>query len=146
MELIAAPELPPHLATKAQKLAANRQVRAAIKRGELVRPQVCPRCGIAWTTGCVNAHHEDYAAPLSVVWLCGACHIERHREIRRSVITPRVCVICQQVFRVPDGRKKLCGRLSCVWELQRRNAAMHNQRRREERFHRVSATWLVAHR
>jgi hypothetical protein len=131
--------LPPHLATKAEKLAANRMVIAAVRRGDLVRPDLCTRCHIPWIGGRVVAHHEDYAKPLDVVWLCDACHIYRHREIRRSTFT-RVCIVCGEEFGVPDLRSKICERKACYWELQRRRGEENNKRTRHKR---IAAAWLV---
>jgi hypothetical protein len=54
----------------------------AIARGELVRPSTCSRCGTRG--GRILAHHEDYAAPLDVVWLCSGCHRRTHADIARA--------------------------------------------------------------
>jgi transcriptional regulator with XRE-family HTH domain len=53
---------------------------AAIERGELVR-QPCEKCG---STKRIHAHHEDYAKPLEVVWLCPGHHVRRHYEMARE--------------------------------------------------------------
>jgi|SRR6185312_2103864 len=59
---------------------ARDAVNLAVKTGKLtVTP--CERCGYAIG---VQAHHEDYARPLDVTWLCRACHGERHREINEE--------------------------------------------------------------
>jgi hypothetical protein len=50
-----------------------------LKNGELVRPDACARCRTRIT---VVAHHEDYARPLEVIWLCDACHRRRHVELK----------------------------------------------------------------
>ena len=55
------------------------KVRGAIMRGELRRPDKCERCNTAPRRGkdgrsCLHAHHEDYAQPLSVQWICAKCH------------------------------------------------------------------------
>jgi hypothetical protein len=47
----------------------------AFKAGALVR-QACEVCG-TWPG---QAHHEDYAKPLDVTWLCQAHHTARHQE------------------------------------------------------------------
>lgn len=39
--------------------------------------QPCQVCG--WEHDTV-AHHDDYAKPLDVRWLCGGCHQEWHRH------------------------------------------------------------------
>ncbi len=56
------------------KRAAHHAVRNAIRRGEIER-QPC-HCGLP-----AEAHHEDYAAPLDVMWLCRRHHAERHRAL-----------------------------------------------------------------
>lgn len=56
---------------KAHSMVAN-----AIKNGSLVR-ELCCRCGSEKSL----AHHEDYDKPLDVMWLCQACHKQRHKEI-----------------------------------------------------------------
>jgi len=51
---------------------AERLTRDAIKKGKLI-PQPCEVCG---STG--TAHHDDYAKPLEVRWLCHRHHITHH--------------------------------------------------------------------
>jgi hypothetical protein len=51
---------------------AREQVRAAIKRGDLIRPDTCEECGTAGVT--IEAAHADYSRPLEVRWLCRPCH------------------------------------------------------------------------
>jgi hypothetical protein len=58
------------------KANARAKMKHAIKRGRLVRLP-CEVCGDAKSHG----HHEDYAKPLDVVWLCQKHHMERHRKI-----------------------------------------------------------------
>lgn len=45
------------------------------RRGKLV-PQPCEVCGSPDS----QKHHEDYARPLEVNWLCRTCHLAHHRE------------------------------------------------------------------
>lgn len=52
-------------------------VARAIRSGSLVRC-ACQRCGSIKSV----AHHEDYEKPLEVVWLCSACHKQRHKELK----------------------------------------------------------------
>jgi len=59
------------------KAEAHRQVKKAIKSGDLVR-MPCQICGDRK----VHAHHEDYSMPLDVLWLCIKHHMERHAELR----------------------------------------------------------------
>lgn len=56
---------------RARWLAKN-----AVARGKLV-PQPCERCG---SEKHVEKHHEDYARPLDVRWLCRGCHKAEHTE------------------------------------------------------------------
>lgn len=51
----------------------------AVRRGEIVSPGKCSRCGT--TEGRICGHHEDYSKPLEVVWLCNSCHGARHGEL-----------------------------------------------------------------
>lgn len=57
-----------------QRASAHRAVARAVADGSLVKPERC-RCG---STKRLNAHHEDYARPFDVSWLCGVCHSARH--------------------------------------------------------------------
>ncbi len=57
------------------KIRCYEAVRRALKSGKLVRPHKCGKCGKHLR---VLAHHEDYAAPLKVDWLCTRCHSIRH--------------------------------------------------------------------
>lgn len=41
----------------------------------------CEICGTTRT----EAHHEDYAQPLAVRWLCKACHLRLHGKVLRYV-------------------------------------------------------------
>lgn len=59
-------------AKKAAQTAANR----AIERGDLIRPDICQGC---FKPRRVEAHHDDYARPLVVRWLCRGCHKSWHR-------------------------------------------------------------------
>jgi len=56
---------------------AHNSVSYAIKTGRLVREPCC-LCGNEKTV----AHHEDYDKPLEVIWLCQACHKQRHKEVK----------------------------------------------------------------
>ena len=58
---------------------AHQCLRSAVRRG-LVQPQACEICGSPKTDG----HHEDYATPMVVRWLCRKHHKQRHVELRRG--------------------------------------------------------------
>ena len=61
------------------KDAARAKLARAIKRGEVVRPDECDDCGGVGRSGWMQAHHDDYAKPYAVRWLCSACHGLVHR-------------------------------------------------------------------
>lgn len=63
-----------------EKYKAHASVTNALRSGKLVRLP-CAICGAAKT----EAHHEDYAQPLMVTWLC-ALH---HRQLHYGWILPR---------------------------------------------------------
>ena len=43
-----------------------------IRRGRLVRPDTCSKCG--GSSARIEAHHRDHSKPLDVDWLCSVCH------------------------------------------------------------------------
>ena len=63
-------------AEDSRRIVAHSQVAKAVRNGTLVR-QPCVRCAETKTV----AHHEDYDHPLVVMWLCQACHKQRHKEL-----------------------------------------------------------------
>lgn len=60
---------------RAERKKARSLTRHAIDAGRLVR-QPCEVCGEAK----VQAHHDDYAKPLDVRWLCLKHHYEHHNK------------------------------------------------------------------
>ena len=58
-----------------KKIAARWKTHRAINAGRLIR-QPCVRCGEKRA----QAHHHDYDKPLSIVWLCAACHRLEHAK------------------------------------------------------------------
>jgi hypothetical protein len=62
------------------KRAARRKVATEIEAGRLSR-QACEVCGDRKA----DAHHDDYAKPLDVAWLCHRHHMERHAMLAREV-------------------------------------------------------------
>jgi len=65
-----------------RRSSCHNKVARAVKRGTLV-PQPCERCGAK-----AGAHHESYDEPLTVMWLCQAHHMERHKELAILGIMP----------------------------------------------------------
>lgn len=59
-----------------EKIAARQAVLIALRAGK-IKKEPCTKCGNAK----VQAHHQDYATPLSVVWLCDPCHRAEHGKI-----------------------------------------------------------------
>jgi ribosomal protein S27AE len=64
-----------------QKEKARNAVRHAIDHGRLTR-QPCEICGAAT----VEAHHDDYARPLDVRWLCRRHHGHAHRRVGAGLL------------------------------------------------------------
>ena len=56
--------------------SARSQVSVYIKRGLMVKPACCTKCG---SRKRIEAHHPDYNKPREVVWLCRKCHTTYHR-------------------------------------------------------------------
>lgn len=66
-----------------QRFKANARAYANVyqRRGKLI-PEPCCKCG---TSASVEKHHENYAAPLFVVWMCRKCHMDLHVEQEQGV-------------------------------------------------------------
>lgn len=65
------------MTTTTDKRKAQRAVHAAVKSGELVRPDVCEQCGACGRQ--LIGHHRDYSKPLEVTWICRKCLGTIHR-------------------------------------------------------------------
>lgn len=63
-----------------RRRAYNHVIRK-IKKGEIV-PQPCSHCGSEVRP---HAHHEDYAKPDDIMWLCRICHTTLHSQRRQMV-------------------------------------------------------------
>lgn len=59
------------------KRSASFIVNNAIKSGRLIKQYSCSKCGAG---GRIHGHHDDYAFPLVVRWLCSRCHAKWHKE------------------------------------------------------------------
>ena len=70
-----------HPLTEAQRIKdrARSYLAVYIRRGKVKR-QPCERCGATPAYG----HHDDYAKPLDVRWLCKAHHRIEHRHDREA--------------------------------------------------------------
>ncbi len=49
----------------------------ALRDGKLTRPERCESCNEQRR---LHGHHDDYAQPLVVRWLCTTCHTKWHKE------------------------------------------------------------------
>jgi hypothetical protein len=58
-----------------QMVAAHKAVQCALKSGKLMKPSACSKCDRMRK---LDAHHDDYAKPLEVRWLCRPCHRQHH--------------------------------------------------------------------
>jgi len=59
------------------KYKAHSAVSNAVRDGRLEKPGACETCD---DTGVIHGHHDDYAYPLEVRWLCAACHRQWHMK------------------------------------------------------------------
>lgn len=58
--------------------AANILLGNSVRDGSINKPCTCSACGKESKR--IEGHHDDYAFPLSVRWLCNKCHVEWHCE------------------------------------------------------------------
>ena len=60
------------------KQRARKLVYEALKKGTLIRPNICSKC---YKHKKVEGHHPDYSKPLFVRWLCRKCHSNLKRTV-----------------------------------------------------------------
>ena len=60
------------------KKGAATMVGNAVRNGRLIKPDSCSDCGERHSR--IHGHHDDYARPLVVRWLCAACHTRWHAK------------------------------------------------------------------
>jgi len=58
------------------KRSASTLIGNAVRNGKITKPNNCSECG---KTGRIHGHHDDYAYPMSVRWLCSKCHCDWHK-------------------------------------------------------------------
>ncbi|MPW16949.1 hypothetical protein GCT13_08390 [Paraburkholderia sp. CNPSo 3157] len=62
-----------------ERVLARVALNNAVKRGDITKPDCCETCS---SKDSLHAHHDDYSKPLTVRWLCHACHGKEHRKER----------------------------------------------------------------
>ncbi len=70
----------------------RRKAYVAIDSAHLKYPDRCETCRQRKR---LHKHHDDYAKPLAVRWLCSSCHVKLHVAIRKAAGTFK-----------PGGRRK----------------------------------------
>ena len=60
------------------KRGASQIVGNAVRDGKLFKPDLCESCNSKPNR--LHGHHDDYAFPLVVRWLCPGCHNKWHKE------------------------------------------------------------------
>jgi len=60
------------------KRLASTIVGNAVRDGRMEKPDLCESCGSKPNR--LHGHHDDYAYPLIVRWLCPGCHNKWHKE------------------------------------------------------------------
>jgi hypothetical protein len=59
------------------KKAASTMVGNAVRDGKIAKPGLCECCGSEPKR--LHGHHDDYAFPLTVRWMCPGCHSQWHK-------------------------------------------------------------------
>ena len=60
------------------KRAASTIIGNAIRDGKIIKPSSCSECNVTGVR--VHGHHDNYAYPMTVRWLCSKCHTAYHKE------------------------------------------------------------------
>lgn len=81
------------------KYNANKLIAAALAADKIVKPHECSICGCSDKDRRIEAHHEDYAKPLDVIWACTPCHrkMDAKRREREGLKAYPVSVAVQQI-------------------------------------------------
>lgn len=60
------------------KLYASTLINNYVRDGKIIKPESCSNCGCSSKR--IHGHHDDYAHPTVVRWLCPKCHTLWHKE------------------------------------------------------------------
>lgn len=60
------------------KKAASIIIGNAVRDGKIIKPSSCSQCNVTGVR--IHGHHDDYAYPMNVRWLCSKCHTAWHKE------------------------------------------------------------------
>jgi len=69
-----------------ERRAAHISLGNALRDGRIIRPAECQECG---AKSRIHGHHDDYAKPLDVRWLCIPCHTKAHHGERAVIALKR---------------------------------------------------------
>lgn len=72
-----------------QKSSARASLRSAVYMGKIEKEP----CIFCETTEKVEAHHDDYSRPLSVVWVCKKHHVVLDREYEKRQAQKRYGIL-----------------------------------------------------
>ncbi len=75
-----------YIARNPDRRAAHISLGNALRDGKVIRPAACQACGF---NGRIQGHHDDYAKPLDVRWLCVSCHTKAHHGERAVVVVKK---------------------------------------------------------
>lgn len=90
-----------------ERSRARNKVARAIKRGDLIRPDACGRCGKPCKP---EASHDDYDRPLDVEWLCRLCHRAKDFPKSDSCFRGHLLSGDNLIIKVRDGKSSRCCR------------------------------------
>ena len=75
-----------YIARNPERRAAHISLGNALRDGRVIRPTECQDCGAMVR---LQGHHDDYAKPLDVRWLCVPCHTKAHHGERAVSVTKK---------------------------------------------------------
>lgn len=77
-------ELKRHSEKHRDKYLARQDLRRAVLRGKIIKPDKCDMCHFKAER--IEGHHTDYFKRLEVIWLCVDCHKKEHGKIIGGVL------------------------------------------------------------